>query len=52
LRQDIGETKNLAGSEESVVELLKQKADAIRAEIGDTNTRQKGSAVREPGKAE
>jgi arylsulfatase A-like enzyme len=52
LRSDIGETRNLAESEGSVVELLKQKADAIRAEIGDTNTRQKGSGVREPGKAE
>ena len=52
IRQDIGESKNLADSEESVVELLKQKADFIRAEIGDTNTRQKGTGIREPGKLE
>jgi len=49
LRQDIGETTNRADTEEAVVELIKQKADRIRAELGDTNTMQKGSAVRPPG---
>ena len=52
LRQDIGESKNLAANEEGIVELIKQKADAIRADIGDTNTRQKGSGLRDPGKVD
>ena len=49
MRVDIGETRNRADTEEAVVELIKQKADRIRAELGDTNTMQKGSAVRPPG---
>ena len=49
LREDIGETRNRAETEEAVVELIKQKADRIRAELGDTNTMQKGNAVRPPG---
>lgn len=50
LRQDIGEKNNLAATEEAVVEMLKVKADEMRAKLGDTNTRQKGSEVREPGR--
>lgn len=50
LRQDIGEQKNLAESEEAVVELLKQKADAMRADLGDSLIRQKPTKAREPGR--
>ncbi len=50
LRNDIGETVNLIDREESVAELIKVRADEMRAQLGDTNTGQKGSAVREPGR--
>jgi arylsulfatase A-like enzyme len=50
LRNDIGETTNLIDKEEAVAELLKVEADEIRALLGDTNTGQKGTAVREPGR--
>jgi len=51
LRKDIGETTNLAEGEPAVVELLKQKADAMRARLGDSLTMQGGSEVRGPGGA-
>ncbi|MFM8728725.1 MAG: hypothetical protein ACKON9_26805 [Planctomycetaceae bacterium] len=50
LRNDIAETTNLIDKEEAVAELIKVRADEIRAQLGDTNTGQKGSALREPGR--
>jgi arylsulfatase A-like enzyme len=49
LREDIGESVNRAETEPAVVELLKQKADAMRARLGDTATRQTGAENRPPG---
>lgn len=46
LTADIGETKNLAESESKVVEELQDKADKIRAELGDSLKKIKGTAVR------
>jgi hypothetical protein len=52
LRKDIGEKTNLAEGEPAIVELLKQKADAMRARLGDSLTMQTGTEVRGPGKAD
>lgn len=49
LRKDIGEKTNLAEGEPAIVELLKQKADAMRARLGDSLTMQGGTEVRGPG---
>lgn len=51
LRKDIGERTNLADGEPAIVELLKQKADAMRARLGDSLTMQSGTEVRGPGGA-
>jgi arylsulfatase A-like enzyme len=50
LERDIGETTNVADQHPEVVAQLKELADRIRAELGDSATGQKGTGVREPGR--
>ncbi len=52
LDHDIGETTDVAGEHPEVVEKMKKLADAMRAELGDSSTKQKGSGVRQPGRLE
>lgn len=49
LRDDIGETANVAASHPEIVQDLLAKADAARAELGDAVTGQAGSGVRPYG---
>jgi arylsulfatase A len=50
LENDIGETTNLAGQHPDVVARIKQLADEMRADLGDSRTQQQGSGVRPPGR--
>jgi len=50
LENDIGETKNVADQHPDVVAKLKELADRMRAELGDSATKQKGSGVRPAGR--
>jgi hypothetical protein len=50
LQNDIGETTNVADQHGGVVARIQQLADRMRAELGDSSTKQKGSRVREPGR--
>jgi arylsulfatase len=52
LRQDPGETTNVAEAHPEVVERLKQLAVPLREELGDALMGTKGSAVRPAGRAE
>ncbi|HYF36710.1 MAG TPA: sulfatase [Prosthecobacter sp.] len=52
LREDPGETRDVAAGHPEVVERLKQLAAPIRAELGDELENVKGNAVRPVGKAE
>jgi arylsulfatase A-like enzyme len=46
LDSDLGETRNLAGDRSDVVRELQAKADAIRAQLGDSLVHRVGDAVR------
>jgi len=50
LEKDPGESKNLAGDQPEIVSRLKQSAEQIRAELGDSATKQTGTGVRPPGR--
>ena len=50
LENDIGETTNVADAHQEIVAKLEKLADGMRAELGDSRTGQKGSAVRPPGR--
>jgi arylsulfatase len=50
LRDDIGETNNVAESHPQVVKRLQDLADKARAELGDSLTGKKGSGVRPAGR--
>jgi arylsulfatase A-like enzyme len=52
LRTDPGESRNVAADNPHIVEQLSKFADPIRAELGDTLTGVKPTAVRAAGKAE
>jgi len=52
LENDIGETTDVADQHPDVVDTIKKLADRMRAELGDSATRQQGSGVREPGRLE
>ncbi len=51
LATDLGETKNLATARPEVVQDLQSKADAMRAQLGDSLTKRTGNAVRPAGVA-
>jgi arylsulfatase A len=51
LETDLGETRNLADARPEVVHDLQAKADAMRAQLGDSLTKKTGNAVREAGVA-
>jgi arylsulfatase A len=51
LREDIGETNNLAEERPEVVARLKALAEKARDDMGDSLTKRKGSGSREPGRA-
>jgi arylsulfatase A-like enzyme len=50
LQADPGETKNVADQHPDVVAQISRLADEMRADLGDSRTRQKGAGLREPGK--
>ncbi len=53
LYTDISESKNVAAQNPEIVSQLQAKAEAVRAELGDSlMKRPKGSGTREPGRAE
>ncbi len=52
LKADPGETANVAEGHPDVVAKIKDLADRMRAELGDSATKQTGSGVREPGRLE
>lgn len=52
LEGDPGETANVADQHPEVVAKMKELADGMRAELGDSATKQKGSGAREPGRLE
>jgi arylsulfatase A-like enzyme len=49
LESDIGETRNVAAENPEVVARLRQHAERIRADLGDSRTRQEGNGVRPAG---
>jgi arylsulfatase A len=49
LETDIGEQHNVADQHPDVVARLEKLADAMREDLGDSATKQKGKGVREPG---
>jgi len=52
LEADVGEKTNVADQHPEVVERIKRLADRMRAELGDSATKQKGSGVRPAGQLE
>jgi arylsulfatase len=52
LKDDIGETKNVADQHPDIVRRLEALAAKAREDLGDSLTGQKGKGVREPGRAE
>jgi len=52
LKDDIGETTNVASQHPEVVEQLLQVVEQARADLGDTLTKRKGANVRPPGRRE
>lgn len=52
LKDDVGETKNVADRHPEVVRRLQQLADKARADLGDSLTGIKGKNVRPPGRVE
>jgi arylsulfatase A-like enzyme len=51
LETDPGETTDVAAANPEVVKRLEALADAMRADLGDSATKQKGTGRREPGRA-
>ncbi len=51
LWKDVGEQHNVADDHPEVVEKIKQLADAMREDLGDSRTEAKGSGKRAPGAA-
>ena len=52
LESDVGETTNVASQHPEVVARIEDLADRMRAELGDSATKQKGSGVRQAGRLE
>ena len=52
LEQDPGETRNVIAEQPDVVAKIKELADRMRSELGDSATKQAGSGVREAGQLE
>jgi arylsulfatase len=52
VREDPGETRDMAAAHPEIVERLKQLAAPVRAELGDALQQVKGNALRPIGKAE
>jgi arylsulfatase A-like enzyme len=50
LEADPGEATDVSAQHPQVVDKIKQLADAMRQQLGDSATRQKGAQVREPGR--
>ncbi|MEO8498926.1 MAG: sulfatase [Planctomycetota bacterium] len=50
LDNDIGETTNVAELHREVVARIQQLADEMRADLGDSRTKQEGRGVRPPGR--
>jgi hypothetical protein len=50
LAADVGEKTNVADQHPDVVKRLLEYAERARAELGDSLTNRKGSAVRPPGR--
>jgi arylsulfatase A-like enzyme len=48
--RDPGETHNVVAEHPDVVAKIRQLADRMRAELGDSATKQQGTGVREPGR--
>jgi arylsulfatase len=51
LKNDIGETKNVAAQNPEIVQRLLAHVELARADLGDALTKREGSGVREPGRA-
>jgi arylsulfatase A len=52
LREDIGETKNVADQHPDVVRRIEALADRARGELGDSTTKQTGSGFRAPARVD
>ncbi len=52
LKDDVGETKNVADQHPAVVQRFQQLAEKAREELGDALTKRKGQQVRPAGKVE
>ncbi len=52
LESDVGETTNVAEEHPEIVARLKELADRMRTELGDSAAKQKGSGVRQAGRLE
>lgn len=50
LESDLGETTDVAEQHPEIVERIKQLAAEMRADLGDSRTKQQGSGVRPPGR--
>ncbi|MBI2477940.1 MAG: sulfatase [Planctomycetia bacterium] len=50
LENDLGETTNVAEQHPEIVERIKRLAAEMRADLGDTRTKQQGTGIRPPGK--
>ncbi len=50
LKDDIGESNNLADKHPEIVEQLMKAVEEARTELGDTSTKREGTGVREPGR--
>jgi arylsulfatase A-like enzyme len=51
LSRDIGETTNVADEYPEIVKQIKELADKMRADLGDSRTKAKGSGLRQPGRS-
>ena len=52
LEKDVGETTNVADQHPQIVAKIKELADRMRADLGDSATKQPGPGAREPGRLE
>ena len=52
LRDDLGETKNVAAENPEMVKRLEALAEKAREDMGDKLTNRAGKGTREPGRAE
>ena len=50
LRDDVGESRNVADQHPEVVRRLEMLAERARADLGDSLTNRKGTGLREPGR--